>query len=677
MKRFTAFLLTVIITLSAFITPAFSQQRNFNIDDIIGMAENNSEGVKSVKIDKIKKEIELKQAKDGIKDIRKSESTIRFSLLFNIKFPEKHGMPKEIELVMKVPQIQSEIAVLKEQLDYEKLKSSAEAQLLYYDVLQGQYDLEFYEKRLEDSESLLKTVKSKFKIGDGKQEDVEYVENLVKNYEKELSAAITSLDRKKEKLGDIIGKDVRVGCTFEEYLPETTVTRSQLTDIINYSIANDFNLYKAVQDRKYAEKEVEEVLSIYRSKYSKYIGDIEAYIKSHEGKEIDYDEFIQMYNHTLTKIDSPWAGAYVINLLFFKIRIPKEWFKGTYSGTRYMEDQKYALFVSLVDRDKARKEEENVKKELVNNIKDSYETLKQMQKSQEEARTNLENMEKTYNTALQENKMGLTSFSSLESTRTSMYEQQKTLHEMQIEYAKALTEFDLVTSGYIRNTLIAGSGVSKDYGAGNTFADASESENQDGTAAQWYINTSSTEYNFSFGIKIPAEYDVDKYELYYNDMIIGSRTDINKNIVHLSITYADTTIMLVKLYKGETLKYLAYFDGSDYGGNLQLQKAENAVSPLESESMAIGQWSFIPYDLLRGEFSLAVNSSYDYDKYVILYNDIEIAQVNKDETFKTLQLYFSNAELLKIRIDKNGKVVRTFYLQQTENGIGNVIYKAE
>lgn len=677
MKRFTAFLLIVVIITGSFNTYAFSQQRNFNIDDIIAMAESNSEGVKTVKIDKIQKEIELKQAKDGIKDTRKNESTVRFSLLFNIKFPEKHGMPKEIELVMKVPQIQSEIAVLKEQLGYEQLKSSTEAQLLFYDVLQAQYDLDFYEKRLEEAEILLKQVKSQLKIGDGKLEDVEYMENLVKNYEKSLNSSITSLDRKKEKLGELIGKDVRIGYTFEEYLPETTIVRSQLTDIINYSLENDFNLYTASQDRKYAEKEVEEVLSIYKSQYSKYIGDIESYIKSHEDKEIDYDEFIQMYNHTLTKIDSPWAGVYVINLLFFKIKIPKEWFKGTYSGTRYMEDQKYALFVSLVERDKARKEEENVKKELINSIKDSYEILKQMQKSYEDAKTNLDNMEKNYNAALQENKLGLVSFSSLESTRASMYEQQKTLYEMQIEYAKALTDFDLITSGYVSNTLIAGSSVTGDYEAGNTFADSFESEIQDGTAAKWYINTSSTEYNFSFGLEIPSEYDVDKYELYYNNQKIGDKTAINKNIVHLAITYADTTIMQVKLYKGDTLKYIAYFDGSDYEGELVLQKAENAISPLESETMAIGQWSFLETDILRGEFSFAVNSNYDYDKYVILYNDIQLAEVNKDESFKTLRLYFSNVEQLKIRIDKQGKEVRTFYLEKTEDGAGNVIYKAE
>lgn len=637
------------------------------------MAIENSEGAQSATIEKIKKEIELKQAKDAIKDIRKNESTIRFSLLFNIKFPEKHGMPKEIELVTKVPQIQTEIAILKEQIEYEKLNSSLEGQLAFYDVLQLEYEVKFYEERLEDGKKLLESTEAKFKTGNGKKEDVDYMKGLVKEYEDGLNSAITSLDRKKEKLGDLIGVDVRVGYTFTEYLPEAKITRSQLTEIISYAKENDFNLYKATQNRKYAEKEVEEVLSVYRSKYAKYIGDIEAYIKANEGKTMDYDAFIQKYNHTLTQIDSPWAGVYVINLLFFKIKIPKEWFKGTYSGTRYMEDEKYALFISLVDRDKARTEEKNVEKALVNNIKDSYETLKQMEKAYETAKASLESAEKSYETALKENKLGLITFSTLESMRSSMYEAQKSLYEMQMEYAKALANFDFITSGYISKLLTGGDSVGGDYEAGSTFADEFGEESEDATGATWHIKTSASDYKFIFGVSIPSEYDVNYYELYYGNMLIGNRMKTSKTLTHLALTYEDSSKLCVKLYKDTKLKYIAYFDGGDYGGELQLQKAESATSPLEEENIPVGQWSFVKADMLRSEFSFAVNGEYDYDTYVILYKDFQIAEVEKDKTWKTLNLYLSDVENITIKIKKSGKEVKSFRLEQTEEGMGNVL----
>ena len=137
----------------------------------------------------------------------------------------------------------------------------------------------------------------------------------------------------------------------------------------------------------------------------------------------------------------------------------------------YMEDEKYALFISLVDRDKARTEEKNVEKALVNSIKDSYETLKQMEKAYNTAKESLESAEQSYETALKENKLGLTTFSTLESMRAGMYETQKSLYEMQIEYAKALANFDFITSGYVSDLLVGGESVEGDYESGSTFAD--------------------------------------------------------------------------------------------------------------------------------------------------------------------------------------------------------------
>lgn len=672
-RRIVAFVLLVCTLFSETSILVYAKQRNYTVDNVIDMAMEHSEGAQSATIEKIKKEIELKQAKDAIKDIRKNESTIRFSLLFNIKFPESHGMPKEIELVTKVPQIQTEIAILKEQIEYEKLNSSLQSQLAFYDVLQLEYEVKFYEQRLEDSKKLLETTEAKFKTGNGKKEDVDYIKGLVKEYESGLNSAITSLDRKKEKLGDFIGVDVRVGYTFTEYLPEANITRSQLTEIISYAKENDFNLYKATQDRKYAEKEVEEVLSVYRSKYAKYIGDIEAYIKANEGKTMDYDVFIQKYNHALTQIDSPWNGVYVINLLFFKIKIPKEWFKGTYSGTRYMEDEKYALFISLVDRDKARTEEKNVEKALVSSIKDSYETLKQMENAYSSAKESLENTEKSYEVALKENKLGLTTFSTLESMRTGMYEAQRSLYEMQIEYAKALANFDFITSGYVSQLLEGSESVEGDYEAGSTFADEFGEESKNAIGATWYIKTSASDYKFTFGVSVPSEYDVNYYELYYGNMLIGSRMKTSKTLTHLALTYEDSSKLCLKLYKDTKLKYIAYFDGGDYGGELQLQKAENAISPLEEENIAVGQWSFVKADMLRSEFSFAINGEYDYDIYVILYKDVPIAEVEKDKTWKTLNLYLSNVENITIKIKKSGKEVKSFRLEQTEEGMGNVL----
>ena len=68
-RKIVAFLLFVCILFSETSFIAYAKQRNFTVDNVIDMAIEHSEGAQSATIEKIKKEIELQQAKDAIKDI--------------------------------------------------------------------------------------------------------------------------------------------------------------------------------------------------------------------------------------------------------------------------------------------------------------------------------------------------------------------------------------------------------------------------------------------------------------------------------------------------------------------------------------------------------------------------------------------------------------------------------
>ena len=146
--------IAAILCVTAPTMPTFAVQ-TMDIDTVRTLAQENSTGVQDTVISRIQKEIELQQAKEGIRDIRKKENTVRFSLLFNIQLPEKHGMPKEIELIMKVPQILNELAILNKQEPYEMLKSQTDAETAYYDVLLADYTANDLETRLADSKVLL------------------------------------------------------------------------------------------------------------------------------------------------------------------------------------------------------------------------------------------------------------------------------------------------------------------------------------------------------------------------------------------------------------------------------------------------------------------------------------------------------------------------------------------
>jgi len=640
--------------------PCFSEIRNITIYSVRTFADENCRGAKDVSLDKVKKEIELKQAKDAIKDTRKKESTVKFSLLFNIQFPPSHGMPKEIELIMKVPEIQNDITVLNEKKSYEILKNRASAEAAFYDVVSENHNLNYLNERIEDSTVVLGEVTKKYKTGKGKKEDVDYVQNQLDGFKQQRQSAILNLSNKKRALSKIIGIDISNGYDFTEYFPEVNITREQLPTILEYAKKNDFGVFEKTQARKLAERDTQEILQIYRNKYSKYIGDIEAYINEHK-EEIDYEEFIKKYNYTLYNIDSPWYGAYVINLLFFKIRIPKEWFKGEYSGTRYMEDQKYALFVSLAERDKARKEEQDKIDDLENSIYNEYSNLKQIESSYKNIIESLEKTKNDYEIQKQKNKMGIVSFSSLESIKNDFYKKQNSAFETKMDYAKSLSSFNLSTGGYINKLLSGGDFLESDLESGVTFIDN----------PSWFIKNSLTEYNFEFGVNIPEEYGVNYYQLYYNNQPVGGKTAIDKTIIHSPIAYNDVSVLEVRLFKDSKLQYTAKFDGETYEGELILKEATDNQENSQNE---IGNWKISKTDALRSSLSVTA-SNIEYTEFELFNGEYSIGRVKKGEELDNLSLYFSDINQIKIIFYNDGKTVKAGQLLSLDETNGVIIEK--
>ena len=639
--------IAAILCVTAPTMPTFAVQ-TMDIDTARTLAQENSAGVQDTVISRIQKEIELQQAKEGIRDIRKKENTVRFSLLFNIQLPEKHGMPKEIELIMKVPQILNELAILNKQEPYEMLKSQTDAETAYYDVLLADYTVNDLETRLADSKVLLQQVENKFKMGKGKQTDVEYMQNQIVELEGAYQQALLDQDAKRKTLSSLIGVDVRTGYTFTEYFPEVDISRSQLDAILAYAKENDFGLYQKTQARKLAEVDTDEILSIYRDRYSKYIGNIESYIQSHPD-DMDYEEFIKLYNEALTEIDSPWEGSYRINLLFFSIYIPKEWFKGEYSGTRYMEDQKYALFVSLVERDKARQAEQTAMTQLEDSVYNTYSSLKQMESAYQNAEKALELAKTNYESKLEQNKRGLVEFTTLESSRSDFYTKQANLYEMKMEYAKALSSFNLMTAGYVNQLLEGGDFSQNQLEAGDTFA----------SQATWYLDTSLTSQTFTFGVELPQEYDVDQYQLFYEGQAIGDPVGIDETIVHLPFTYQDTTLMEVRFYKDGVHCYTSQFDGGQYSGVLQLQQVAEVPQTdiATSQTAELGTWKVSNVDDLRKQFTLDA-PTLEFASYELFYDQTSLGKAEQGKAITTLALYFSDMEQLQVQFyDTQGKSI--------------------
>ena len=97
---------------------------------------------------------------------------------------------------------------------------------------------------------------------------------------------------------------------------------------------------------------------------------IEPYVRQAKaGEEIDGDSFKASYDAFLKKIEDPWTGA--IKILF--IRIPKEWFKGSLDGVRYIEDEPYALYSAALEYQDKRAEQASLRHELEASVGEQFE----------------------------------------------------------------------------------------------------------------------------------------------------------------------------------------------------------------------------------------------------------------------------------------------------------------
>ena len=101
---------------------------------------------------------------------------------------------------------------------------------------------------------------------------------------------------------------------------------------------------------------------------------------------------------------------------------------------------------------------------------------------------------------------------------------------------------------------------------------------------------------------MPEEYDVDSYQLYYEQNAVGEKTPISETLTHLSIAYGNTTMLTVNFYKQNELKYTADIEGVSYDGVLHMKKAYGKVAPEKQQQYEKGSWNIKPLDNLRDTF---------------------------------------------------------------------------
>lgn len=610
--------------------PVFAASR-MTLEKAIQLALLNSDALEEIELDILKKNMERQQAVEGLRDIRKKESTVRFSLLFNIEFPEKHGMPKEIELIMKIPKVDHEIDILNHKLEFNKQKIIFEVRQLYLDLVLQQRTVERLQNQLVLQKETEARLKENLKTGNATQDDIAAAVEETKVLETNTSKEAKKLVSLKEKLGTKCKTDMLNIADFNTALYMASLNRNDITPLIRTATSRDFDFYTIKQERKLGEKKVDELVDIYRGRYGSKVNRIMPEIKKNKANK---PKFLKAYNAMLDDIDKPWTRVFKINLLFFTISIPFRWFQGEYTALRYFEDQKYALFVAVLDRDKLRVTEAVARAQLEEKVKGAYDATKELELAYKTSVESIIKEKDNYSKAFDQNKLGMLSFAELEAARLAVINAEQSALSNLINYNKFIHTLDFYTVGGLQGKLTAIDFDSGVYVAGDSIPIDTDGDtkalDKKVDKPTWIIEVPYTEYRFSFGIFLPSSIEATHFQLELEDgRKIGGKTEVKKRLEHMPIVFSDSSILRVKLYKDKALVYEALLDGTDYSGTLELKPVDQTGDINALSGSSFGSYKLISNDKTNmSSLFLTHGEAFGANGYAMLTKN----QVDKGET---------------------------------------------
>lgn len=489
--------------------------------------------------------VQYAQAVKSIKLKEKNQKTFRWSPLLNFKFPEKPDITDEFEYTYKPTELQSQIDTLNHSISdcvygiYEKVCLS------FIETYVLQERITYNESRLTAYETTLNRNRIRLYIGLANQTDIDELVKKVETIKTTLAADKRSYESKKEKLGELIGIDVSTSYDFTTPFLEAELDRDILDELIAYTLDHDDAYYQAKVATSNGLLQLNTNYQLMKSQYGNKMRIIDSFInQAKRGEKLDAAAFKLKYGELLTDVDNPWNGKK--RILF--IRIPKEWFKGAIDGIRYVEDEPYILYESAVEYQGLYADEQAMKKELTNSVKDYYANCIASQNSCDELEKTLAKKSAELVKSKILNGMGAMTYEEYSAVQEEYESLQMDLLEAKSAYSQIICSFDRLTCGALSNYLTGSSIDMSATEGGESFVV------EDQSSGVYYFIRSMVENNiFELGLSVPDEFDVSisDFELWVDGIMVGKRTSIDSTIRHLSLDLNDVERVFIRLYDGE------------------------------------------------------------------------------------------------------------------------------
>ncbi len=557
-------------------------ERILTLDMVKKTALANSSDYEKLESELQVKEVSLKQAIKSIRLKQKNMSTFRWTPLLSFKFPEKPDLSEAYEFQFKPIEIQAEIDIVKHKMTDQMLAVYENVSNLYVDIVVLQDTISFNEDRLSSMETTLEKNRLRLKLGQATQSDVDAMEKAIKALNDKIAADKRKLEADKKKLSTAVGMDVTTGYQFENPFVDFSIQRSQLKDLIQYTLDRDENYYEVSMNATTSLISLRTNYNLMAGQYGGKMGYISEYVnQAIAGQKINGKAFKSKYEEFLVAVDAPWQGKK--RILF--IRVPREWFKGQISGIRYVEDEPYALYEAALEYQDALLEKNNAKQDLTQQVEDGFNNLISLRNTYMSLIEQVEDAKQQLEADAVLNRLGELTYDEYKASLDEYENMQNEMFEALALYSQALYSFDRLTCGGI-TALMEGTGADLNAGSGGT----SYVEDEYAEGAYYYIESIIQEQEFRVGVGIPDDFDVSvsHFELWCDGTRIGDRTEIDKTIRHLALSVDSVSEVKLRFYDGDTFVDDCVIDPDVYSGPLQIVKGYTTVS---SENLEIGAYT--------------------------------------------------------------------------------------
>lgn len=545
------------------------EQNTIDISVVKSTALNRSDAY-----ERIENKLELAQAKytQSVRKLKLKEEnqrSFRWSPLLNFKLPEKPNLTDEFDYNYTPLALQSEI----DQLEHER-KDTVYAvyeavERNFVEAYRLQETIAFNEERLDAADRTLQKNRARFAVGQAKESDIAAMEQKVGRLEKAIASDMRSLSAVTDKLYSQTGLKLDSYTLLSPYV-DADMDREMLEELIEYTLENSDTYYKVQCAAGNALLALNTNYDLMKKQYgAANMSLIDSYVNQvKNGQKVSTKEFKQAYNKLLTAVDAPWTGSFKI----WFIRIPKVWIKGAIDGVRYVEDEPLALYESAIEYQNARAEEESVKKEIIQQVKDTFENYISARNACLDTEASIGKKEEELEKGAALNAIGQMSFEEYQQVQEEYEDLQSDYLQAQADYSGILYTFNRLTCGRVQD-FFTGGGTGLHAGEGGvSYVVADE-----GDGIYYYIRTLASGTAFELGLDVPEDYDevsVTDFELWIRQeseqVQVGGRIPVDRKLKHLQLDMASVDKVFVRLYDGSDFIDDCGIDPSEYTGRLRI-----------------------------------------------------------------------------------------------------------